>query len=105
MLRLTDIKLPLDHAEGAITAAILTKLAIRADALRGHTVARRSYDARKRGAIVVIYALDVDVADEATVLVRRADAARSASSRAAGRRTRSAQSSARTQRSALVRRL
>jgi uncharacterized FAD-dependent dehydrogenase len=73
MLRLTDIKLPLDHAEGAITAAILTKLAIRADALRGHTVARRSYDARKRGAIVVIYALDVDVADEATVLARCAD--------------------------------
>jgi uncharacterized FAD-dependent dehydrogenase len=70
MLRLTDIKLPLDHAEEAIAAAILAKLAIGANALRGYTIARRSYDARKRGAIVLIYALDVDITDECAVLAR-----------------------------------
>ena len=43
MLRLTDLKLPLDHAEGALTAAILQRLDIEAAALTGYTVARRGY--------------------------------------------------------------
>ncbi|WP_266183710.1 NAD(P)/FAD-dependent oxidoreductase [Dyella humicola] len=73
MLRLTDIKLPLDHAEGAIEAAIRAKLGLGKDALRGYTVFRRGYDARKRSAIQLIYTLDVDVADEAAILKRHAD--------------------------------
>ncbi|MFC4525873.1 NAD(P)/FAD-dependent oxidoreductase [Dyella halodurans] len=73
MLRLTDIKLPLDHAEGAIEAAIRAKLGLGKDALRGYTVFRRGYDARKRNAILLIYTLDVDVADEAVILKRHAD--------------------------------
>ncbi len=70
MLRLTDLKLPLDHAEDALNAAILARLNIDADALLRYTVAKRSYDARKRGGIVLIYAVDVDVVDEAAVLKR-----------------------------------
>jgi uncharacterized FAD-dependent dehydrogenase len=73
MLRLTDLKLPLDHSEAALTAAILQRLAIEAVALNGYTVAKRSYDARKRGAIVLIYALDIDTAHEAELLRRFAD--------------------------------
>jgi uncharacterized FAD-dependent dehydrogenase len=73
MLRLTDIKLPLDHADDALPAAIRAKLGIPRDALRGYTVFRRGYDARKRGAIALIYTLDVDVADEAALLARLAD--------------------------------
>jgi uncharacterized FAD-dependent dehydrogenase len=73
MLRLTDIKLPLDHADDALPAAIRAKLGIPRDALRGYTVFRRGYDARKRGAISLIYTLDVDVADEAALLARCAD--------------------------------
>lgn len=72
MLRLTDIKLPLDHAEGAIAAAICARLGIAPAQLRGHTVFRRGYDARKRGAIALIYTLDVEVADEAALLARHA---------------------------------
>jgi len=72
MLRLTDIKLPLDHAEGAIEAAVRAKLGLGRDALIGVTVFRRGYDARKRGAIQLIYTLDVDVADAAGVLKRHA---------------------------------
>lgn len=72
MLRLTDIKLPLDHAEDALPAAIRAKLGIRPEALRGYTVFRRGYDARKRGAIALIYTLDVEVADEAALLARHA---------------------------------
>jgi uncharacterized protein len=73
MLRLTDIKLPLDHAEEALAAAIRAKLHIGAQAIRSYSVFRRGYDARKRGAIQLIYTLDVDVADEATLLQRFAD--------------------------------
>jgi uncharacterized protein len=73
MLRLTDIKLPLDHAEDALPAAIRAKLHIGAQAIRGYSVFRRGYDARKRGAIQLIYTLDVDVADEGKLLQRFAD--------------------------------
>ncbi|AIF45862.1 NAD(P)/FAD-dependent oxidoreductase [Dyella japonica] len=73
MIRLTDIKLPLDHAEGAIEAAIRAKLGLGKDGLRGFSVFRRGYDARKRGAIQLIYTLDVEVAGEAAILARHAD--------------------------------
>ncbi|MBB3226508.1 hypothetical protein FHW69_001098 [Luteibacter sp. Sphag1AF] len=73
MLRLTDIQLPLDHDDDAIGQAILARLGIGASALRGYTVFRRGYDARKRGAIKLIYTLDVDVADESGLLARHAD--------------------------------
>jgi len=73
MLRLTDLKLPLDHPPEALAKAVLARLALPASALRGISVFRRGYDARKRGAIALIYTLDVDVADEAAVLARFAD--------------------------------
>jgi uncharacterized FAD-dependent dehydrogenase len=70
MLRLTEIRLPLGHAPEALQQAILHRLQIPDSALRGFTVARRGYDARKRNAILFVYSLDVDVADEATLLQR-----------------------------------
>ncbi|MYM87370.1 hypothetical protein GTP91_09280 [Rugamonas sp. FT82W] len=70
MLRLNEVKLPLNHAEADLPAAILARLGIAADALLGFTVFKRSYDARKKTAIVLIYSLDVDVKDEAEVLKR-----------------------------------
>ena len=70
MLRLTEVKLPLDHAEGEIEAAILRQLGIPGTALLGVTVFRRSVDARKKSAILLIYALDVEISDEAAVLAR-----------------------------------
>ncbi len=73
MLRLTDLKLPLDHADAALHAAVRAKLGIAASALRAVSVFRRGYDARKRGAIALIYTVDVEVDDEAAVLARHAD--------------------------------
>ncbi|HEY1589673.1 MAG TPA: NAD(P)/FAD-dependent oxidoreductase [Rhodanobacter sp.] len=73
MLRLTDLKLPLDHTEGMLTSAILKRLDIEAAALTNYTVARRGYDARKRGAIALIYALDIETPREAELLLRYAD--------------------------------
>ncbi len=73
MLRLTDLKLPLDHSESAIADAIQSRLGIAADELAGYTIAKRSYDARKRGAISLIYSVDVDTPREAELL-RHAEA-------------------------------
>ena len=70
MLRLNEVKLPLDHVEADLTAAVLARLSISADQLRGYTVFKRSYDARKRSAIVLIYSLDIDTTVEAAVLER-----------------------------------
>ncbi|MBJ7309693.1 NAD(P)/FAD-dependent oxidoreductase [Rugamonas sp. CCM 8940] len=70
MLRLNEVKLPLDHAEAELPAAILARLQIGAADLLGFSVFKRSYDARKRSAIVLIYSLDVDVKDQAAVLAR-----------------------------------
>lgn len=72
MIRLTDIKLPLDHAEGAIDAAVRAKLGLGKDGLHSVSVFRRGHDARKRGHIQLIYTLDVDVVDEAGLLQRHA---------------------------------
>ncbi len=70
MLRLTEIKLPLDHPDDALRAAICQRLGVTADQLLSHSVFRRSFDARKKSAITLIYALDVEVRDEAAILAR-----------------------------------
>jgi len=68
MLRLTEIQLPLDHPEADLTAAILARLGIDATQLKRVELFRRSYDARKKSAIVLTYSVDVEVDDEAAVL-------------------------------------
>jgi uncharacterized protein len=70
MLRLTELKLPLDHGEGAIADAIRERLRIGPDDLLGYSVFRRAVDARKKSVIALTYTLDVDVKNEATVLAR-----------------------------------
>ncbi len=70
MLRLTEVKLPLEHPEADLRSAILRKLGIAADQLIHYAIHRRGYDARKRSAISLIYTLDVEVRNEAAVLKR-----------------------------------
>ena len=70
MLRLNELKLPLDHADADLRQAILARLGIEDSQLRGFTIFKRSYDARKRSAIVLIYALELELDDEAAVLAR-----------------------------------
>jgi len=68
MLRLTEVKLPLAHAEGEIRAAIIKRLDIADDDLVRYTVFKRGIDARKPNAILFTYTLDVETRDEAAVL-------------------------------------
>ena len=59
MLRLTNIKLDLNHQPEQLQQAILEKLAITADQLIEFTVFKRGYDARQKSQIQLIYTLDV----------------------------------------------
>ncbi|MDO6416933.1 NAD(P)/FAD-dependent oxidoreductase [Sphingomonas sp. BIUV-7] len=70
MLRLSELKLPLDHAPEALREAILARLGIGDTELLDWTIARRAHDARRRSAILMVYSVDVTLADEAAVLAR-----------------------------------
>ncbi|MGB8856456.1 MAG: hypothetical protein WCC58_07255, partial [Burkholderiales bacterium] len=70
MLRVNEIKLPLDHTPDDLRCAVLARLGIDAAQLTRFTIFRRSHDARKKNAILLIYSLDVDVTDEADILKR-----------------------------------
>ena len=70
MIRLTEIKLPLDHPQHAIHDAIIQRLGIRVDELEHFNIFRRGFDARKPSAISLIYTLDVTVTHEEKVLAR-----------------------------------
>ena len=69
-MRLTELKLPLDHSVDDLRNAILKRLAIAADELVGYTIFRRGHDARKPSAIAFIYTLDVELNSEAAILKR-----------------------------------
>jgi len=68
MLRLTEIKLSLDHCEDDLRTAIVERLGIASEDLLSYTIFRRAIDARKRSSIHLIYTLDVEVTDESYVL-------------------------------------
>ena len=68
MLRLTEIKLPLDHTPEALAAAILARLDINNSELLAFTVFKRSYDARNRNNIQLIYIIDAQVQHEEKLL-------------------------------------
>jgi hypothetical protein len=70
MLRLTEVRLPLDHPPEALPAVILKRLGIAAVDLLGYTVFRRAYDARKKSDIVLTYTLDVEARGETALLER-----------------------------------
>ena len=72
MLRVSEIKLPLDHGPEALKSALLKKLRVSAKELTSFAVFKRGVDARKKSAILYVYIVDVELTDEAEVL-RRAD--------------------------------
>jgi uncharacterized protein len=72
MLRLTELKLPLDHPEGAVQAALYARLGLKPDQVLSFAIARRGWDARRRSAIELVYSVDFEVDDEAALLRRHA---------------------------------
>ena len=74
MLRLTELKLPLGHAPGALRAAVAERLGLASDETISFAVARRAHDARRKASILMIYSVDVEIGArrEAQVLARSA---------------------------------
>ncbi len=68
MLRLSEVKLPLEHTEADIQSAILKKLAIAPKDLIRHSIFKRSYDARKKGAVSFVYIIDIETTREQQLL-------------------------------------
>jgi len=70
MLRINELKLPLHHDDDELRAEIIQKLAITADELLNFNTFKRSYDARKKNSILLIYQIDVSLSEkvEARVL-------------------------------------
>jgi uncharacterized FAD-dependent dehydrogenase len=66
MLRITELRLPLNHDAEALRPAVVARLGIEDADLTSFTVFKRSYDARKKAAIVLIYTVDCQLQDEAT---------------------------------------
>lgn len=70
MIRITEIKLPLEHTPSDIIAAVIKKLSINATDLVEYTIFKRGIDARKANAILLAYTLDVTVKGETKVLAK-----------------------------------
>ena len=73
MLRITELRLPLNHAEPALRAAVLGRLGLHDADLQVLQVFRRAWDARKKAAVMLIYTVDLSLADgvdEADLLAR-----------------------------------
>ena len=69
MIRINELKLPLDHDKHALPALIAQTLGIKPDELVSHTTYKRSYDARMKK-LLLVYICDVEVSPslEATLL-------------------------------------
>jgi uncharacterized FAD-dependent dehydrogenase len=73
MLRITELKLPLNHPENMLKNAIVDRLGISANELINYTIFRQGFDARKRNAILVVYTVDIETANEQAILSRLQD--------------------------------
>ena len=70
MLRLTNIKLALNHQEQAIEEAVLTKLNISKEQLISIKLFKRGYDARKKANIILVYTLDIETTMDDVLLAQ-----------------------------------
>jgi len=68
MIRITELRLPIDHAPEALEAAILNRLNLPAQDFIRFEVFKRSYDARKNVALSFIYTVDLSVKKEEAIL-------------------------------------
>ena len=76
MLRITEIKLPLNHTPSDLESTILYRLNITLDKFIRFQIFRQGHDARKRDTIFMVYTVDVEVKNEADILASLVDDAR-----------------------------
>ncbi|WP_333839234.1 NAD(P)/FAD-dependent oxidoreductase [Novosphingobium sp.] len=64
MLRVTEIKLPLEHEPDAMLPALAARLGVDPATILRYAVAKRGNDARRKNAIQLVYAVDVTLAPD-----------------------------------------
>ena len=64
MLRIHELRLPIDHPADALPAAIIRRLGIAAQDLLGFSIYKRSHDARRKHELMLIYSVDCEVKNE-----------------------------------------
>ena len=70
MLRITELRLPLAHTEDALRPAIVARLGVADADLLAFNVFKRSFDARKKSAVQLIYTVDCELRDAAALFAR-----------------------------------
>jgi uncharacterized protein len=68
MLRITDLRLPIDHAQGDLRAAVLQRLGLADPVLTALTVFRRAHDARRKADVQLVYTVDCTLQLDATAV-------------------------------------
>lgn len=64
MLRVNELKLPLDHSEEQLHAALANRLGVAPEDVLDYSVFKRSYDARRKSDILLIYQVDARLDDK-----------------------------------------
>ncbi len=70
MLRLTELKLPLEHSPDELQQAILKRLNIQPEILLEHRIFRQAVDSRKQHQMLFVYTVDLKVKGEKKLLSR-----------------------------------
>ena len=70
MLRMTNLKLPLDYTDADLKALLLKKLSLPPEHLLSFRVSRRSVDARDRNDVHFVLSVDLSLRDESSALRR-----------------------------------
>ena len=73
MIHITELRLPLEHTEEELRAAIIERLSITPAQLLSFDIFKRSYDARKKSALTFIYTVDASVSDPDAILKKFVD--------------------------------
>ena len=76
MLRLTNLKIPLNYTEDTLKNLLLNKLKLAPDQLRSFHVSRRSIDARDKQDVHFVLSVDLSLKDENTALRRNKNLSR-----------------------------
>lgn len=68
MIHITELRLPLEHTEDDLRAAVIERLGITDAQLLSFDIFKRSYDARKKNALTFIYTVDAQIMEPETLL-------------------------------------
>ena len=68
MIRITELRLPIDHSPEDLVKKIIQRLKLHAFEVPEFSIFKRSYDARKNVDLAFIYTVDVAVGDEQIIL-------------------------------------